>query len=379
MMSKNAPFPAKAGTGPQDCYQTYGITDANLPVFYQQLKQKLTFPLSWVSGNFTDFEAWRRTARAKVLELTFQPPDQTPFEPEIIATEDRGTHTVKKVVFNLTAESRVLGLMGIPKGPGPFPAILLLHDHGARFDIGKEKLIRPWSNDKAKLAVAQSWAKRYFSGYFIGDELAARGYVVIATDALGWSDRGVLTEEAQQALGSNLLNLGTSPTGLMIAEDIRAADFLATRAEVDPLRIGAVGFSMGAHRVWQIAALSDTVQAGVAVCWMGTLDGFMRPEHKTVRGYSAFQKILPGVANFLDCADIASIAAPKPMLFYNGESDSGFPVGPVKDAYAKMRHVWDSQQADHQLVTKIWPGLGHEFVRKQQTEAFAWLDQWLRS
>jgi hypothetical protein len=85
--------------------------------------------------------------------LTFQPPDHTPFEPEVIATEDLGTHRVQKVVFNLTAENRVLGLLlGIPKGPGPFPALLLLYDHGARFDIGKEKLIQPWNDDAAKLA-----------------------------------------------------------------------------------------------------------------------------------------------------------------------------------------------------------------------------------
>jgi hypothetical protein len=49
-------------TGPneqfhQTNYQTKGITECNLPVFYQQLKQKLTFPLSWTSGNYADFAA----------------------------------------------------------------------------------------------------------------------------------------------------------------------------------------------------------------------------------------------------------------------------------------------------------------------------------
>jgi hypothetical protein len=66
------------------------------------------------------------------------------------------------------------------------------------------------------------------------------------------------------------------------------------------------------------------------------------------------------------------------MLFFNGELDPGFPVGPVREAYAKMRRVWDSQQAGANLVTKIWPGLGLVFHREMQTEAFNWLDQWLR-
>jgi hypothetical protein len=93
----------------------------------------------------------------------------------------------------------------------------------------------------------------------------------------------------------------------------------------------------------------------------------------------AFQKILPGIANFLDYADVASIAAPKPMLFFNGEADTSFPAGPVCDAFAKLRQVWDSQQAGAKLVTKLWPNLEHEFIREEQTEAFAWLDQCLRS
>ena len=37
----------------------------------------------------------------------------------------------------------------IPKGDGPFPAIIVLHDHGAHFTIGKEKVVRPFSGDQA--------------------------------------------------------------------------------------------------------------------------------------------------------------------------------------------------------------------------------------
>lgn len=40
--------------------------------------------------------------------------------------------------------------------------------------------------------------------------------------------------------------------------------------------------------------------------------------------------------------------------FYNGTQDKLFPVGGVKDAYAEMRKVWHSRQADDRLVTKLW-------------------------
>lgn len=92
--------------------------------------------------------------------------------------------------------------MLIPHGKGPFPAVLLLHDHGAKFDIGKEKMVLPWY-DEARLPSAQAWADKHFSGRFVGDELAARGYAVLAVDVLGWGARSGLAYEEQQALASN--------------------------------------------------------------------------------------------------------------------------------------------------------------------------------
>jgi hypothetical protein len=213
------PLGVKAETLTPDYHQTTGI-EGNLPIFYQQLKAKLTFPLAWTSGNYSDFTKWRQTARAKVLEKIIQIPDQTPFSAKVIDEQDRETYLARKIIFNLTAESRVLGLMLVPKGAGPFPAALLLHDHGSEFEIGKEKMIEPWGNETS-LKTAQAWSEKYFSGRFIGNELVNHGYVVLAVDALGWGDRGGLTYEAQQALSCNLMALGSSLAGLMAYEDIR--------------------------------------------------------------------------------------------------------------------------------------------------------------
>ena len=43
-----------------------------------------------------------------------------------------------------------------------------------------------------------------------------------------------------------------------------------------------------------------------------------------------------------------------------------------------MRKVWDSQKAGDKLETKIWPSLGHVFIKEQQDEVFQWLDRWLK-
>jgi len=356
-------------------YQTPAVQD-NLPAFYQQLKDQMTFPMAYDAAKNKDFDAWKKNARSKVFELLCQANDTTPFEPKIIEEQDRGTYLARKIVFNVTKQSRVLALMLVPKGKGPFPAVLLLHDHGSKFDIGKEKMIEPWG-DEAKIKSAKAWSARFFTERFIGNELVARGYAVLATDALGWGDRSGMTYEIQQALASNFFNLGSSLAGLMAYEDVRSADFLASLPEVNKTKVAALGFSMGAFRAWQVAALTDTISASISICWMTTIKGIMVPGNNTLRGQSAYHMLHPGLFNYLDFPDVASLAAPKPMLFYNGNEDSLFPIDAVKDSYDKMRKVYKSQKANDRLETKIWP-LGHVFFREEQEEAFTWLDKWMK-
>ena len=315
-------------------FESPAVVEGNLPVFFAQLREELTFPLAWGTSRIRDFRRWKRAARTKVEELLWQPPDVTPFDPEIVDEPAAEGHIRRTIIFNVTKHSRVRATMLLPSGKGPFPAVLLLHDHGSKFDIGKDKLIQPWY-DETKLASAQAWAARYFSGRFVGDALVARGYAVLAVDALGWGDRSGLVYEGQQALASNFFNLGSSLAGLMAREDVRAAAFLATLPEVDKRKITALGFSMGGYRAWQVAALSDHVSATVSACWMTTLKDMMVPGNNTLRGQSAYHMLHPGLYNYLDIPDVASIAAPKPMLLFDGETDffgipKTVPEGPIK-------------------------------------------------
>lgn len=365
--------PPKPSSATPDTFQAPGVRN-HLPVFRDQLTERLTFPLSWLSGSYKDFADWRQGARAKVMECLLAPPTPAPFDPKVISEQDRGSYLARKVVFNITADSRVLGFLLVPKGHGPFPAALLLHDHGARFDIGKEKVIQPWDDRPERLKSAREWVDKYYGGRFLGDELAKRGYVCFSTDALNWSDRGGAGYEGQQALAANLLHLGSSFAGLIAWEDLRAAEFLATRPEVDGQLVAAMGLSMGSFRTWQVAALSEHIAAGVAVCWMATVKGLMVSGNNQTRGQSSFTMTHPGLFNYLDYPDVASLACPKPMLFYNGKDDALFPVPAVQEAYAKMRKVWESQRAGERLVTRLW-AVPHLFNQPMQEEAFQWLDQ----
>lgn len=358
-------------------WQKQGVVEGNLPASWQQMKSAMRYPESWLSGHYTDFNAWQRHARATFRQSLLTPDATKPFDAQKIASEDRGSYTAEKLALNITDDNRISALMLTPKTPGPHPAIVLLHDHGSKFDIGKEKMIRPWGNAE-QLASAQAWADKFFTGRFIGDELAKRGYVVIAIDSPGWGDRGPMVYEQQQALASNYFNLGRSLAGEVAYEDMRTVDFIASLKNVDSQRIGVLGFSMGGFRAWQLAALSEKVAATAVISWFGTYDGLMTPGNNVLRGQSAFYMLHPGMPAKMDIPDIASIAAPKPMLIFSGGQDKLFPAQAVSDAFAKVHKVWASQNADDKLVTKSWPALGHVFYQQQQDAVFLWLDKWLK-
>jgi len=360
-------------SGQQAVYESPGIKD-RLPVFYKNLASRQTFSLSWQQGEWDNFLLWKQEARARVIDCMLTQPPAVPFNPVIIGEQDRGSYVARKILVSITGDSRILGFMLVPKSKGPHPAVLLLHDHGAKFDIGKEKVIEPWDEPAEKIASASNWVNEYYGGRFIGDELAKKGYVCFSVDLLNWSDRGGAGYEGQQAVAAILFNLGTSFAGLIAHEDLRAAEFLATQPDVDPKRVAAMGLSLGGFRTWQVAALSPYIAAGVSVCWMATHNALLYPGSNQSGGQSAYTMIHPGLSHYLDYPDVASIACPKPMMFCNGTRDDLFPVESIIAAHTKMRQVWDSQKAGNNLVTKLYDA-PHEFNLSMQSDAFLWLDK----
>jgi dienelactone hydrolase len=352
-------------------YQNPGVIN-NLPVFYKKLADRMTFPLSWLSGNFSDFSEWKQTAREKVMQSLLYTPPAVPFEALVIGEEDRGSYVAKKVVLNISADSRILSYLLVPKGEGPFPAALLLHDHSARFDIGKEKMVRPFDVPNSISESSRQFVNETYGGRYIGDHLAESGFICFVIDALNWGDRGGGGYEGQQAISSNLLHLGASLAGLIAYEDLRSAQFLADQPAVDTSRIVSIGLSMGSFRSFQVAALSGHIKAAICICWMAPVKDMISPGANKTRGNSAYTMLHPGIFKYLDHMDIAGIACPKPMLFFHGSKDDLFPVPWVEKAYDKLHRIWRSQGVDSLLMTKIWP-VEHMFNREMQDEAFSWL------
>lgn len=358
----------------------YGVLK-NMPVFYEQLKQQLTYPEAWGNSPVKDFGKWRVGARNLVMEcMQNLPPAPSEYNMTVIATERRNGYEARKIRFNVSGWYSIPAYLLVPDGKGPFPAVVMLHDHGAHFSIGKEKMVRPFGVSPEMLADADDWAERCYDNQYTGDYFAQNGYVVLAIDALFWGERGRkegVSYEGQQALASNFLQMGASWGAFINMDDVRSAEFLASLPMVDKEKVGCLGFSMGAYRSWMVAALTDCITASASVCWMNTTDHLMTLTNNQNKGGSAYSMIIPGLRRYLDYPHTASIACPKPALFFNGTKDKLFPVEGVQDAYAVIRSVWESQKATDRLVTKIWEEK-HFFNREMQKETLEFFDKWLK-
>jgi dienelactone hydrolase len=312
--------------------------------------------------------AWRAPALATARALMLRPGDDgSGFATERLATQDRGSHTAHHLTLRGVLGDRVPAVFLAPRGPGPHPAVLVLHDHGARFDIGKEKLVRPLAPSLG----AEAWAQRYFEGRFVGDTLVEAGFAVLAIDALGWGERSRpgFARDDQQALASHLMQLGHSWAGVIASDDLRAHRWLREQPGIDATRVAALGFSMGAFRAWQLAAVSEDVAACVAAHWMCTRDGLLRPGEHTLVGQSAFSMAHPGLAAELDHPDVAALIAPRPLLLMGSPEDRLFPWDAVQQSWAALRPAWGSSGG---FATRTTAG-GHRFDALQQQAAVAWL------
>ncbi len=313
--------------------------------------------------------AWRAEALATARQLMLLPGDDgSAFATEVLAEQDRGNHTAQQLTLRGALGDRVPALFLRPNGPGPYPAVLLLHDHGARFDIGKEKLIRPLTPN----ASADAWTQRYFEGQFVGDTLVNAGFAVLAIEALGWGERSRpgFAKDDQQALANHLLQLGHRWAGIIASDDLRSHRWLREQPGIAAKRVAVLGFSMGAFRAWQLAAVCDDVSACVAAHWMCTREGLLRAGEHTLQGQSAFSMAHPGLAAELDHPDIAALIAPRPLLLLGSPDDKLFPWDATQTAWRRLGRAWRGR--DGLLTTQATPG-GHRFDAAQQATAAAWL------
>ena len=349
----------------------------NFPVYADSVIAHLDYPLAWGNSQTKNFKKWKRQARQKVLECMGTSPNTSPNPSEGGGLSYLQALKTYKVDID-RGWYHIPALLMVPEGDGPFPAVNLLHDHGAHLFIGKEKMIRPVDDVEEVLQDADQWVEKLYGGQYLGNYLCSKGYVVLAADAPMWGERG-RAEGADRSqydvVAGNMMMYGLNLCAQMTYDDIATTRFLASLPVVDKERIGCVGFSMGGYRSWMLSALSDEIRAAAAVCWMVTTDVQMTWRYGRKEN-GGFANSIPLLRQYMDYPHIASIACPKPMLFISGRQDKLFPVEGVERAFSIMHDVWRSQKADDMLQTELWD-MPHECNKEVQERILHFLDEHL--
>lgn len=346
----------------------------SFPAFLAELRDAHRFALGREAFD-GDFTAWQEAARGDIQSVLTPQADLVPSY-SVLSQHVADGFLFQRLAISFPVGGSTRAFFLRPEGRGPFPAVLLLHDHGSRFDIGKEKVVA--ARDRPEdIQRSRDWTERYYGGRFIGDWLARHGYAVLAIDALGWGDRSVGDYENQQALAANLMQFGLSWAGIIAAHDNWSANLLCELPGVDAGRMGALGLSMGAFRAWQLAAVSPHIKAFASICWMARMQGLMVPGNNQLRGQSAYAMLHPRLAGRIDYPEVAALAAPKPALFIAGSEDGLFPVPSVEAAFRVLDTAWRGAGAKEALTTRLRAG-GHAFTLEDQAVALDLLDKALK-
>jgi dienelactone hydrolase len=270
-----------------------------------------------------------------------------------------------------------------------------LHDHGGFYLWGKEKLVE--TEDESP--VLADFKRRYYAGRSIATDLVRRGYVVVTTDMFYWGERRMLLDDdpadwrdrprgisaervaafnqragrSEQLVGRTIFAAGFTWPGVMFWDDVRTVDYLVSRPEVDPRRLGCVGLSVGGLRSCHLAALDDRIKAAVVVGWMASFPAQLRRHIQHTIGHT---KLVPGLYRYLDYPDVASLAMPSALLVINGRKDALFDLDGVRACFAKLRACYRKAGVGEKFRARLYD-TPHEFNAAMQAEAWAWLQKWV--
>jgi dienelactone hydrolase len=374
-------------------------SEANLGSLFlqvQSLAESGDYPYSFIGSKFKSLAEFHEQGRAKVFEcFGYRPPPVAP-KAEIIARDDCGDFIREKLLFSTSPELRVPAYLHIPKAAKkPAPAIVDLHSHGGMFLFGKEKVID--FGEGKNHAVMTGYHERNYGGRPTTTELVRRGYVVITIDAFmfgerrlimdddqkhGW-DRAKYTQEIAEhlngrcrskeaTLARSLIYAGLTWPGIITWDDIRTVDYLVTRPEVDAKRIGCVGVSLGGWRTIFLAALDERIKAACITGFMSTVRPMIRRHIDT----HSFAHFVPGLHQWLDLPDVASLTAPRPLLVQQCRQDALFPPEGMEASVEKIAAAYEKADAADRFTSQFYDG-GHRFDVAMQDAAFKWFQEQL--
>lgn len=270
-------------------------------------------------------EAWQKRqadVKEKLQRILGPFPEKTPLNARITGRIKRPEFTVEKILFESMPDFYVTGALFLPKKrKGKAPAILFTSGH-----------------------TEESFRYKPYQHIIIN--LVKKGFIVFAIDPVGQGERSqyfdpatgkvLLNSVAQHCqFGDQCFLSGTNPARYFIWDGIRAIDYLVSRKEVDPERIGITGHSGGGTQAAYIAAVDDRILAAAPECFITDLRYLL----KSIGPQDAEQNLSGFIKNGLNHGDFIEVRAPKPTLILSVTRDF-FSIQGTRETYAEAKGIY---------------------------------------
>ncbi|NLT41717.1 MAG: prolyl oligopeptidase family serine peptidase [Anaerolineae bacterium] len=302
------------------------------------------------------FEAERRRTRERFLAAIGGLPDERgPLQAQCTGVIDRGSYTIEKTIYQSLPGFHVTANLYVPKGlTGRAPAILLVCGHS---EAGKAE-------------------PRYQA---VCVDLVENGFIVLAMDPPGQGERlqyfdpetgrrniGGCTIEHSYA-GLQYIVQGASIARHFIWDGMRGVDYLQSRPEVDPQRIGVTGNSGGGTQTCLLMMADERFAAGAPCCFVMTLESYM----KSGQAQDAEQLVRGAMAWGPDYYQYLTAMAPKPVMVGAALYDF-FPIEGARESVRRAREVYRLYGAEDKVGITYSPNT-HGFTAPLRQGVVNWM------
>ncbi len=320
--------------------------------------------LTFRGSTVEDWRRWRAALLPKLRELLGEFPSPVPLRAEIVAEQRDDDLIRQRVLLDTEPDMSVAALVYIPARRKPdkrLPAILCAHGHGP---YGKDAVMGVLRPDDPAMA-----AHILEHNYDYGLQMARRGFVTCSLDWRGFGERSdpPATYPGHDECDMNYLRghlLGVNLLTLQIHDGLRALDYLQSRPEIDPQRIGCMGLSYGGTMTTWLSLLDERIKAADIICYADTFPGF-----GIDLGHFCGAQIVPGLYAACDLGDLAGLIAPRPLLIEAGLHDTCFLYKNARVAIALAESIYRAAGAADRLTVEVFDG-GHKFAGGQAFEFF---------
>jgi len=317
----------------------------------------------------SNIKEWgRRRAEVKrivINSLGEMPPRPTPLKVRTVSVDQKKGYRIEKFVFDNGVDSEVPGYLAIPDNrKGKLPAILTMHGHGS----SKDNMFgyQPTSQDVAEMLVRRGYVVIGIDNYFNGERKG--------TGPAGSLETMAQRSDQEMSLFKLNLWLGRTLWGMMLRDEQIALDYLVSRPEVDPGRIGAQGMSMGSTRAWWLAAIDDRVKTIVGVACFTRYEDLIAIRALRAHGIYYF---VPGILKHFDSEGVMALVAPRPFLALTGDRDAGSPPAGMVTLEQILNRFYQMYGKPEAFKSIVYADTGHVYTEDMKAKMMDWFQRYL--